>query len=418
MLIKTLLNRCHKLKSFVYEKVHYEDMNHECCIVAEVLPRENSKPRCPYCRCRCSTYDHKQHARLFEFIPIWGFKFYLRYRPRRVSCAKHGVHVEHMPWVTGNHSLCTVYQHFLARWARRLSWKETASSFRTSWDKVFNSVKVFVEYGLKHRDLTGITAIGVDEVHYGKRQQYVTLVYQIENQCKRLLYMAPKRNVKSLLGFFRMIGKDGCGQLKFICSDMWKPYLKVIKKKAPQALHILDRFHVVSNLNEALNEIRAGEARRMKQDGYEDVLKNTKYCFMKNERNLTDKQKTRLEDVMQYDLKSVDAYLLKESFQGVWNYTSAWWAGRYLDLWCDEAEQSELKPIKRFARSVRKHHQGILNYFRAEKVYSSGIVEGLNRKVNLTTRKAYGFRTYDSLQIALFHTMGKLPEPKSTHTFL
>lgn len=198
---------------------------------------------------------------------------------------------------------------------------------------------------------------------------------------------------------------------------MWKPYLKVIRKKIPQALHILDRFHVVMNMNKAVNEVRAGEARRMRQEGYEEVLKNTKYCFGKNPENLTPKQKLRLKDVLQYDLKSVKAYLLKEAFQKFWQYNDVRWAKWYLRKWCYRAARSKLDPVKKFVKSIRKHEELLLNYFRAKKCLSSGIVEGLNRNVNLITRKAYGYRTFNALETSLYHNLGNLPEPKSTHRF-
>jgi transposase len=277
-----------------------------------------------------------------------------------------------------------------------------------------SSVKAVVRYGLRHPSLEGIEAIGVDEWQWRKGHDYVTLVYQIQGDCRRLLYVTPKRTVRSLLGFFRMLGKKRAEQIRYVCSDMWRPYLKVIAKKIPQALHILDRFHIVANLNKALNEIRAGEARRLKREGYEEVLKHTKYCFAKNPENLTDKQKARLDEVMQYDLKSVKAYLLKEAFQVLWSYRSPYWARWYLKKWCYRAARSKLDPVKKFVKSVRKHEELILNYFKAKRALSSGIVEGLNRNVNLVTRKAYGFRTFDALETALYQTLGKLPEPKGS----
>ena len=199
---------------------------------------------------------------------------------------------------------------------------------------------------------------------------------------------------------------------------MWQPYIKVIQKKASKALHILDRFHIVQRLGKAIDEIRAAEVKRLAAEGYdEEVLKHTKYCFLKNEGNLTEKQKIKLADVLQYDLKSVRAYLLKESFQLFWNYNSPYWAEWYLNHWCARAMRSRLEPIKDFVRTLRRHQPLIMNWFKAKKQYSQGIVEGLNRKINLVTRKAYGFRSYEVLKIALFHTMGGLPEPEFTHKF-
>jgi len=417
MLIKTLLNKCHRLKSFVYVNVLFEWIGAQECVVAEVAPRKNSRARCSYCKRHCPGYD-RQATRVFEFIPIWGYKVFLRYAPRRVECPEHGVVVEHMPWAIGKSPVCRAYKIFLARWAKKLSWKEVAESFRTSWDSVFVSVKFVVEYGLANRSMDGIQSIGVDEWHYRHgMKNFATLVYQIDADKIRLLFIEKGRCVKSLLRFFQDLGKEHCEQIEYVCSDMWKPYLKVIKKKVPQALHILDRFHIVANLNKAINEVRAAEAKRLKKEGYDDVLKNSKYCFLKNPENLTDNQRAKLDKVVQYDLKSVRAYLLKESFQLLWTYSSTYWAGWYLEKWCKRAMRSRLDPIKKFANSMRKHHTLILNYFKAKKQLSSGVVEGLNRKVNLITRKAYGFRNFENLKIALFHTMGDLPEPNPTHEF-
>jgi len=260
-------------------------------------------------------------------------------------------------------------------------------------------------------------AIGVDELQHAHGQQYLTLVYQIDAGMRRLLYVGRDRTVKSLLRFFVDFGKARCAKLKFVCSDMWGPYLKVIKKKATGALHILDRFHLVANLNKALNEIRAQEARQMRREGYHEILKNTRTCFLKNPENLTPNQRLTLREVLKYDLKTVRAYLLRRSFQGFWKYTSPVWAQWFLRKWCARAMRSRLQPIKRFVKSLRTHEPLILNWFKAKKQFSCGVVEGLNRKVNLVTRKSYGFREYSTLKLALFHNLGKLPEPPVAHRF-
>ncbi|MDD2598329.1 MAG: transposase [Kiritimatiellae bacterium] len=149
---------------------------------------------------------------------------------------------------------------------------------------------------------------------------------------------------------------------------MWKPYLKVIRKKAPLALNILDRFHIVKKITEAVNKVRVEEVKRLRREGYEeDVLKNTKYCFLKNPENLTEKQKLKLDDVLQYNLKTVRAYPLKESFQLFWNYKSAFWAEWYLKKWCNRAMRSKLDPIKDFVKTIRRHQPLILNWFKAKK---------------------------------------------------
>ena len=417
MRIRTLLNDCQKFKSFVYQKEHTEIINGEMALIIEIAERKNSPPICSGCEQASSQYDRVAHARDDQFIPLWGYQVYFRYRRRRVNCPHCGVKVERVPWTKGKQKLTDEFKLHLARWGRRLSWKEVADVFQSSWDHVYQSVKFVVAFGMANRELDNIKAIGVDEVQYGKGHQYITLVYQLDNHNKRLLYVGKNRKAKTLLRFFYQLGKERCSNIKYVCSDMWKAYIKVIKKKIPNALHILDRFHIVAMLNKAVDEVRRDEVKQLKAEGYDEILKHTKYCFLKKEENLTHKQNLKLDEVLQYDLKSIRAYLYKESFQAFWEYQSPYWASWFLRKWCGKAMRSQLKPIKKFVKTVRNHQSLMMNWFKAKKQYSSGTVEGLNRKVNLVTRKAYGFRRYETLEIALFHTMGKLPEPESTHRF-
>src|SRR5205823_534891 len=179
-----------------------------------------------------------------------------------------------VPWGDGKRTLTKAYMLFLARWARRLSWKETAEAFRTSWDKVFDAVEHVVTFGLEHRVLGQIDAIGVDEVQYAKGHKYLTLVYQIDLDVTRLLWVGRERTIESFRGFFTVIGDELASKIVFVCSDMWGPDLKVIREKCSEALHILDRFHIVAKMNKALDEIRAGESRRIASEGGVPVLKN------------------------------------------------------------------------------------------------------------------------------------------------
>jgi len=412
MQLKTILNRVHPIKGFVYEKVRVV----EAAIEVEVRSRTRSRAYCSGCGRRGPTYDHLPERR-FAFVPLWNIAIFLIYALRRVDCPRCGVTVEWVPWAEGKHHLTRAYALFLARWARRLSWREVASIFKTRWDNVFRSVAWVVEYGLQHRSLDGVTAIGVDEVQFQKGHRYLTVVYQINEDCRRLLWIGKDRTAKTLLRFFKMMGRPRSAAIEFVCSDMWQPYLKVIARKASQALNILDRFHLVARLNKALDEVRASEARRLAGEGYEPVLTHSRWCLLKRPENLTDKQRVKLKDVLRYDLKSVRGYLLKESLQGLWGFANAKWAGCYLDGWLSRALRSRLEPIKKVARSFRAHRKLILNWFEAHKEFSSGIVEGLNYKIKLTIRKAYGFRELETAEIALYHALGKLPEPKLTHEF-
>ncbi len=416
MRIETLLNACQKFKSFVYQQAKLVQDEQGWYLHVMVVPRKNSRPLCSGCQKPASGYDHLKERR-FEFVPLWGYKVYFLYRMRRVNCKKCGIKVEALPWSDGKQPLTKAMMQYLADWAKALSWQETARRFRVGWRQVFDSVKYVVDWGLSHRDLSGITSIGVDEIAWRTHHKYATLVYQIDQGYVRLLWVGEHRTIKTLLRFFRFLGKERTAKLQHVCSDMWAAYLKVIKKKAPQAIHILDRFHIVQKMNKAIDEVRTDEHKQLIRDGYEPVLKKSRWCLLKRKANLTDNQQAKLKDLLRYNLRSVRAYLLKEDFQGFWNYVYPSWAGQFLDQWCTRAMRSKIEPMKKIAKTLRKHKPLILNWFHARKAFSSGIVEGLNNKVKVVTKKSYGFRTIECLKIALYHELGDLPDPPSTHRF-
>src|SRR5215469_2530882 len=193
-------------------------------------------------------------------------------------------------------------------------------------------------------------------------------------------------------------------------------YLNVIGRVCLKALNILDRFHVKGHLTKAVDATRKLDVAKLQEEKRETILTKSKYIFLKNPENLTEKQAVKLSELVQYNLRVVRAYLMKEDFERFWEYKSPYWAGRFLDEWCVRAMRSKIDPMKKFVGTLRKHRELLLNWFKS-KGLSSGIVEGFNNKVKLTVRKGYGFPSDESLKIALFHALGKLPEPKTTHRF-
>ena len=325
MQVKTILNRIQRQRSFVYGPARLVQRR-RLALEVQVRPRANARAKCSGCGSAAPGYDTLA-ARRFEFVPLWGIAVFLLYAMRRVACPSCGVKVETVPWATGKHQLTDPYAWFLARWARRLSWKEVAEVFHTSWDKVFRSVEMAVEWGRAHQELSGVEAIGIDEIAWQRGHRYLTRVYQIDEGCRRLLWVGEERRVKTLLRFFRWFGSERSAELRFICSDMWQPYLKVIAKKAGGAIHVLDRFHIMAKMNKAIDEVRAKESKELVAKGYEPVLKRTRWLVLKRPENLSENQEPKLAELLLYNLRSVRAYLLREDFQFFWGYVSPYWAG-------------------------------------------------------------------------------------------
>ena len=196
---------------------------------------------------------------------------------------------------------------------------------------------------------------------------------------------------------------------------MWQPYLKVIRKKVPWALNILDRFHIMKKFNEAVDMIRREESRLDYHS--EKHLKHSRWVLLKREENLTEKQVIKLKDLLERNLKSVKAYLLKNDFLQFWEFERKDEAGKFLKDWCRRTNRTKLIPMKKVSKMLMNKSDLILNWFDTNPRLSSGIVEGFNNKAKLTIKKAYGFKNEKYLQYALYHTLGKLPAPKMTRRF-
>jgi len=418
MQVKSILNRIQIHKGFVYGQVRLLELSKPLALEIEIRARKGSRPVCSGCGKAGPGYD-TQAIRRFEFVPLWGIAVFFLYAMRRVACPACGVKVERVPWAEGKKHLTTTYAWFLASWAKRLSWLEVARAFNSTWENVFRAVKMAVDWGLTHRDLENIEAIGTDEISWRKKakEKFVTLVYQLDAGKRRLLWIGRDRTARTYRGFFQWLGPERCQRLRFICSDMWKPYLRIIDEMAPKAINILDRFHIMSHMSKAIDEIRAGEAKELRSKGLEPVLSGSRWCLLKRQENLTDKQVDKLSDLLKCNLKSVRGYLLKEDFQRFWEYISPYWAGKFLDEWCTRALRSRLKPMKKVAKMLRNHKPLLLNWFHAKGEIALGCVEGFNNKAKVVTKRSYGFRSYHTLKIALYHALGDLPEPESTHRF-
>jgi transposase len=418
--VKTLLNRIQHFAGFVYQDIRLRSPRGKLCIEVTVGSHQGMDGKCSKCLQPAPGYDHLPE-RGWLFVPLWGIVTWFFYAPRRVKCAAHGVVVEHIPWSQGKRPVTTAMMGFLARWARHLSWRQTARAFQTSWEAVYRSVEWFVQWGLEHRELVGIESLGVDEIHWGqgkRADQFLTVIYQIDGHCRRLLWVGRRRTQATLRRGLSVLGPAVVGNLKFVCSDMWQPYLKVIATQAGQALHVLDRFHITGHLNQAVDQVRRAESGRLRGQPLAKRLKKMRWHLLKRGSRVRGRARVKLNALLASKLATARAWNLKNTFEYFWHYKSPIWASAFLEYWTTRALRSRLEPMQKVARMLRAHEPLLLNWFKAKGEISSGPVEGLNNKIRVVTRRAYGFRTYKAMEIALYHTLGRLPEPESTHCFI
>jgi transposase len=420
--VKTVLNRIQHFPDFVFEDIQQRRRLRQWQIEIKIKAHASRNGRCSVCLKRAPGYD-RLPERSWLFVPLWGLITRFFYAPRRVSCPEHGVVVEHLPWSEGKRPITRAMMGFLARWSRHLSWRQTARSFHTSWECVYRSVAWYVEWGLEHRKLVGVESLGVDDLYWGKRKDgnsFLTVIYQIDGHCRRLLWVGRKRTQATLRRGLAELGPKVVGKLRFVCSDMWRPYLNVIAAEVGHALNVLDRFHITTHLNQAVDKTRRSESARLRASSSAKAthLKKMRWNLLRRRSRVRGRARIKLNALIASKLDTARAWILKETFEHFWTYKSTTWAGGFLDHWTWLALRSRLEPMQKVAKMLRSHRELLLNWFRAKGELSSGAVEGMNNKIRVVTRRSYGFRTYRAMEIALYHNLGRLPEPdENTHRF-
>lgn len=363
----------------------------------------------------CGTFDpvrDRLAERRWRHLPVWEIPVELRYRPARVACSGCGTpRVEVIPWSVGKSPLSGPLVVELAEWSRLLAWGVVARLYGVSWATVVGAVEQAVAYGLARRDLSGLRVIGVDELSRKKGHVYHTNVYDIGSDPCRLIWSREGRSKATLERFFHDLGDEQAKRLEAVCCDMWANYVEVIRLRAPQASLVFDKFHVVRHLLEGVNDVRKAEARALRRD-FPELLKGTRYIFLKNPENLTDRQRLRLATLEhQRGLKVLRAYELKELFRHLWKYRSRAWAKKYFDPWFWWATHSGIEPMREFAWMLRRHESGILAYF--DHRIDNGAVEAMNNNAKAISHRARGFRSEHAFTLAMLHCLGNLELPPS-----
>jgi len=328
------------------------------------------------------------------------------YRPYRVACPRCGVRVERVPWAPKSSRVTVALAKAVALLAKKLSWKEVAEHFQLNWKTVAQIIHWVVAQGLRLRRRKPLHVLGIDEVSRKKGHTYFTLFYDLERG--ELLWVSDGRTESAGDLFFAWLGKRRSHTIQAVCLDMWAPYLASVARHAPQALTVFDRFHLVRHLNEAVDEVRRQMVRDLPEEERRAV-KNTRYLWLTNPWNLTEAQRTSLSTLLTKNLPIVKAYMLKEAFQKFWDYLSPGWAEKWLKQWFWWATHSRLTPLRDFAHLLRRHEKGILAWTKLR--ISNGALEGMNHKIKLIGRRAYGFRNPYNYVIAIFHGCADLPLP-------
>ncbi|MBL7191631.1 ISL3 family transposase, partial [bacterium] len=303
-----------------------------------------------------------------------------------------------MPWSMGKCQLTKPFIYQLALWARELSWEQVARLFEVDWSQVKTAVESAVQFGLERRDTDNVTLLGIDEISRRKGHLYLTQVYEITEGNRRLLWSGTGRSKETLRAFFQHWGPEKSKRIIGVCCDMWNPYVDVIKEYAPQATIVFDKFHIVRHLNDAVDQVRRQEADELSKKG-DNLLRNTRYIWLKNPENLTALQQIKLHQLAGQSLKTHRAYQIKRAFQAIWDSSDRETAAFAFKQWFRWATHSRLKSMSKLAWSMHNHKEQILAYFILQ--INNSIVEGLNNKAKVIMRRSFGFHSPEVCKLAL-----------------
>jgi len=403
VLIETFIRKQLRLKAHTVTRV--EEAEKAMIIYIDRLGRRLL--RCGVCRQRCREVHSMRPEREWCDLSMRKMPLRLRYRPRRVDCPRCGVRVEDFPWAEPWARVTTALANAVAVLAQELSWQGTARHYGLNWKSVATIVKRAVEYGLRHRHRPPVHVIGIDEVSRRKGQVYLTVVYDLERRV--LLWVGDDRTEEAVRPFFtKEMGRRRCHTLRVVCMDMWAAYANLVRAHAPNAQILFDRFHIVKHLQEAVEEVRRSEMRRLSREE-RVVFKRSRWLLLKNPWNLTPDQKNRLSTLVRWNTPIVRAYYLKESFQLFWDYKQPARAKTHLLKWMSAAMRSRLEPFKKFVRLLRSHLNGILPWTTLR--LSNGAVEGMNNKIKSISHRSFGFRSANNFIAAIYHCCARLPLP-------
>jgi len=366
-------------------------------VEVEVAPMTRV-PYCSGCMCRARrVYDHRR--REWRHLDFAGMEVTLVYEQRRVDCHRCGdIRGELVPWAEPSSRFTRDFEDQAAYFAQIMDRTKVSQTLRIAWRTVGQIIqRVVARLGPRDR-LEGLEHIGIDELSYRKHHEYITTV--VDHLKTRVVWAAEGKSAATVESFFDALGPERAAKIKTVTIDMSAAFIEAVEKKAPGALVVFDRFHILRMAQDAVDKVRREQVNLLGGADAARTLKKTRWALLKNPWNLTDAEEGKLADVQRTNRPLYRAYLLKETLADIFDGFQINVAReRFLD-WCRWAARSRLAPFKKLAGTIRRHLEGIVAFINTR--LSNGAIEGLNGKIRTITRRAYGFHSAASLISFIF----------------
>ena len=368
---------------------------------------------CPACGAACPGYDRR--PRMWRHLDTMQYRTLVRAEVPRVRCAEHGVQQVPVPWADAQARVTALFEAMVIDWLQVASVAAVARQCRLRWDQVAGIQARAVRRGLSRRAVAAAPLVGVDETSFQRRHAYVTVVNDLTASAPRVLYVADGRDRAALDGYFAAVGEAGCAQIAMVAMDMWPAYIGSVHDHtaAPMAF---DTFHIAQHLGAAVDQVRRSEHRALRQHG-DDRLAKTRYLWLTRPANLTPRQRRAFTPLRTSALRVARAWAIKELAMRLWHDRSRGWAVRMWSRWYGWAIRSRLEPIKKVARMIKRHWNGVINAVLTN--VTNARAEGINAKIQWIKRQGCGYRNRERFRNAIYVHLGGLdlyPDALAAHT--
>ena len=360
---------------------------------------------CPVCDKEVVLYDHTEE-RVWRHLDTCQLKTFLHARVPRAGCPEHGIHKVKVPWAQTRSRFTLLMERLVIDVIRQCQTITGACELmRISWDEAFGVMQRAVMRGQERKETAVVRHIGVDEKAFRKGHSYMTVVCDLEQSTVE--HVAEDRTAESLGSYFASLTPGQRDGIEAVAMDMWEPYVQATLQGLPLAKDkiVFDRFHIMKQMNHALDRVRLAEHRKLSGRGCE-LLKGSKYFWLYASENVPDRQRRRFGELKELNLQTSRAWAIKETLRNLWSYRSITWAGKFFDKWFGWAKRSKLTPVKKVADMIHSRIDNVLSYCRH--AITNGVAEGLNSKIMTIKRKCCGFRNVENFKTAIYFQCGGL----------
>lgn len=404
MTVNKLIRKLLKLKGLRVTSFEFSIRN--TVLNLWVKPHKNGC-LCPHCNRRGGIVHITDVPRVWRDLPVCGCSVLFWYCPREIQCPTHGRVQEDIPWAEAYARITYRFEYAMLVYCQIMTQKAAAKILHiadSTLSDMLHRTITRIRHG--HR-IRGLKCIGIDEISYCKGHKYATIVYDLDRSC--VVWVGQGKGRETIDIFFNEVLSDyQKSKIKWACCDMSETYIGAIEDHCSNAILVLDRFHIVKALNEAVDEVRKEQWRKASVDERK-ALKGLRWLLFKHSSNRSKKQSRILNALHKGNRRIHRAWVLKDEFEQFWDYKAPWAAERFLKSWMTTALKSRIEPIRKFVQTIKNHIGRIIPFIGSR--LTNAIGEGLNRIIKIVKNRASGFRTLHAFTDMIFLTVGDLDIP-------